>query len=89
MHRPTASPTAPLHAVAVGNKAAGTVQIASHCYSLLSVPVPAVRIRGQELCESGGGRPGLPVPNKPTVYVDVKQHFNQPTFPSAQDTLLV
>ena len=21
--------------------------------------------RGQELCESGGGRPGLPVPNKP------------------------
>ena len=23
------------------------------------------RIRGQELCESGGGRPGLPVPNSP------------------------
>ena len=22
------------------------------------------------------GRPGLPVPNKPTVSVDVKQHFN-------------
>ena len=21
--------------------------------------------RAQELCESGGGRPGLPVPNKP------------------------
>ena len=28
----------------------------------------------QELCESRGGRPGLPVPNKPTVSVDVKQH---------------
>ena len=33
--------------------------------------------RAQELCESRGGRPGLPVPNKPTVSVDVKQHFNQ------------
>ena len=30
--------------------------------------------RAQELCESQGGRPGLPVPNKPTVSVDVKQH---------------
>ena len=29
----------------------------------------------QELCESRGGRPGLPsLPNKPTVSVDVKQH---------------
>ena len=28
----------------------------------------------QELCESRGGRPGLPVLNKPTVSVDVKQH---------------
>ena len=33
-------------------------------------------IRGQELCESEGGHPGHPVPNKPTVSVDVKQHFN-------------
>ena len=32
------------------------------------------QVRGQELCESRGGRPGLPVPNKPTVSVDVKQH---------------
>ena len=31
----------------------------------------------QELCESRGGRPRLPVPDKPTVSVDVKQHFNQ------------
>ena len=31
----------------------------------------------RELCESPGGRPGLPVPNKPTVSVDVKQHLNQ------------
>ena len=35
--------------------------------------------RAQELCESRGGRPGLPVPNKPTVSVDIKQHFNQHT----------
>ena len=34
------------------------------------------RARAQELCESRGGRPGLPSPNKPTVSVDVKQHFN-------------
>ena len=31
-------------------------------------------IRLQELCESRGGSPGLPVPNQPTVSVDVKQH---------------
>ena len=31
-------------------------------------------VRVQELCESGGGRPELPVPNKPTVSVDVRQH---------------
>ena len=39
---------------------------------------PSLQANGrvQELCESGGGRPGLPVPNKPTVSVDVKQHFN-------------
>ena len=30
--------------------------------------------RAQEVCESRGGRPGLPVPNKPTVSVDVKQN---------------
>ena len=33
--------------------------------------------RAQELCESRGGRPGLPSlidPNKPTVSVDFKQH---------------
>ena len=30
--------------------------------------------RAQELCEGRGGRPGLPVPNKPTVSVDVRQH---------------
>ena len=31
-------------------------------------------IRSQELCESRGGRPGLPSLKKPTVSVDVKQH---------------
>ena len=34
-------------------------------------PISAA-FRVQELCESRGGRPGLPVPN--TVSVDVKQH---------------
>ena len=32
--------------------------------------------RAQDPCESRGGRPALPVPNKPTVSVDVKQHFS-------------
>ena len=32
--------------------------------------------RAQELSESRGGRPGLPIPNKPMISVDVKQHFN-------------
>ena len=27
-------------------------------------------VRAQELCESRGGRPGFPVPSKPTVSVD-------------------
>ena len=34
----------------------------------------------QELCESRGGRPGVSVTDKPTVSVDVKGHFNQPTW---------
>ena len=37
---------------------------------------PNKDLRAQELCESRGGRPGFPVPNKPTVSVDVKQQFN-------------
>ena len=32
--------------------------------------------RAQELCESRGGRPGLPVPNKPGGSVDVKPVLN-------------
>ena len=43
-------------------------------------PVGALRIpRAQELCEGWGGswKSWAPVPNKPTVSVDVKQHFNQ------------
>ena len=31
-------------------------------------------LRAQELYQSRGGRPGLPVTNKPTVSVDVKEH---------------
>ena len=34
-------------------------------------------VRDQELCESRGGRPGLPSHNKPAVSVDVTQDFNQ------------
>ena len=42
----------------------------------------------EELCESRGGRPGLPVLNKPTVTsVDVKQHFNQRVLSSVQAKL--
>ena len=38
----------------------------------------ALRVRAQELCESRGGRPGFPsLINKPTVSVDLKQHFNE------------
>ena len=33
-----------------------------------------VKIRVQELCESGGGRPGLPVLMSLTISEDVKQH---------------
>ena len=32
------------------------------------------RLKGQELCESRGGRPGLPSLISLTVSVDVKQH---------------
>ena len=41
--------------------------------------------RVQDLCESRGGLPGLPVPNKPTVSVDVKQHFNNNNPPWLRD----
>ena len=34
---------------------------------------PSSRPRAQELCESSGGHSWAPVPNKPTVSVDVKQ----------------
>ena len=41
--------------------------------------------RAQELCQGRGGRPGLPfLLNKPTVSVDVKQHFNQNCFRSTE-----
>ena len=43
---------------------------------VLIVSVDVKQLRAQQLCESRGGRPGFPVPNKPTVSVDVKQHFN-------------
>ena len=47
--------------------------------------------RVQGLCESRGGLPGLPVPNKPTVSVDVKRHFNHPHFscPELKDCVKV
>ena len=46
------------------------------------------RVRAQELCESRGGRPWAPVPNKPTVSVDVKQHFNFNTVVSCNNYML-
>ena len=52
----------------------------------VDVPVPSkpcgfcgrkatLKNRAQELCESQGGCLGLPVPNKPMVSVNVKQHL--------------
>ena len=38
------------------------------------IPVEACQFRAQELCESGGGRPGLPSLIVFMVSVDVKQH---------------
>ena len=35
------------------------------------INLSTVSVRAQELCESRGGRPCAPVPNKPTVSVDV------------------
>ena len=40
---------------------------------IISLVVSVDVKRAQELCESRGGRPGLPVPNKPTVSVDVNR----------------
>ena len=42
-------------------------------------------VRAQELCESRGGRPGLPSLIVLTVSVDVKQRFNQPHNDRAQE----
>ena len=53
----------------------------------LNITIINFEPRAQELCESRSGRPGLPVPNKPTVSADLKQqhftnnnskHFSQP-----------
>ena len=50
-------------------------------YSVCHVQVLAAHWRRcqspGELCGGPGGRPGLPVPNKPTVFMDVKQHFSK------------
>ena len=45
--------------------------------------------RAQELCESRGGRPGLPSLISLMVSVDVKQHFNQQIFPISTDSWAV
>ena len=50
---------------------------ASASVRTLRIPNTGSHTGAQELCQSRGGRPGLPVPNKPTVSADVKQHFNQ------------
>ena len=46
-------------------------------FGLYNGVIGAIGHRAQEVCESRGGRPDLPVPNKPIVSMDVKQHFNQ------------
>ena len=35
--------------------------------------------RAHQLCVSRGGRPGLPVPNKPGGFCGRKQHWNETT----------
>ena len=42
--------------------------------SQFNLPPKSISPRAQELCESGGGRPGLPSPISLTVSVHVKQH---------------
>ena len=37
----------------------------------------SVLVRTQELCESGGGRPGVPVPNKPCDLCGRKATLNR------------
>ena len=54
----------------IRNQYPRTLSITSSLLS--SSSPPAVRV--QELCESRGGRPGLPVLTSLTVSVDVKQH---------------
>ena len=43
--------------------------------------------RAQELCESRGGRPGLPVPISHMVSVDVKQHRTRTSVSVERQTL--
>ena len=46
-------------------------------FKVMYVLLTSLDIRAQELCESRCGRPGFPsLISKPTVSVDVKQHFN-------------
>ena len=46
-----------------------------HCPNLKAINNSSMKVRVQELCESRGGRPGLPVLMSLTVSVDVKQHW--------------
>ena len=49
-------------------------------YGICTPPGVTAAPRAQELCESRGGRPGLPVPDSPyTIFVDVKQHWTTET----------
>ena len=45
----------------------------------------AVWFSAQELCESGGGRPGLPVPNSPHGLCGRKQHLKKRWFGSEDE----
>ena len=52
-----------------GREMRGGAELQLYRYTL-----PPALLRVQELCESRGGRPGLPVLMSLTVSVDVKQH---------------
>ena len=49
-----------------------SVDVKHHVYLLFFMT-----FRAQELCESRGGRPGLPVPNKPDGFCERKATLKQ------------
>ena len=74
---PTWSPSLISHLASVNVKQNVLVlEVVSPRQLLKGAPRRRRKFRAQELGESRGGRPEGAVLNKPTVSVDVKQHFN-------------